>query len=100
MGVFLCPVNIQHMTELQQAALKKFNHILMGNGGDLRSIRLYNVKVLLDKATLTHEDELVLKHFLQSDKRTIDQTTYVANTVIYPSSWGHEVTVIKRKNGV
>ena len=69
----------------------------MGNGGELRGLRLYNIKVLLDKPTLTEDDILVLKHFLMSDKKTLENTTYVANTAIYPSSWGHVTTVLQRK---
>lgn len=86
------------MTELQQQAYKKYSLILMGNGGELRGIRLYNIKVLLDKPSLTHNDELVLKHFLMSDKQTIEQTTYIANTAIYPSSWGHTTTQLRKKS--
>ena len=85
------------MTLLQTQAQEKFNRILMGNGGDLRAIRLYNIQDLLHKETLTERDELVLKHFLISDKQTIEKTTYVANTAIYPSSWGHSVTILRKK---
>lgn len=97
MGVFLCSVNMS-MTPLQQDAEKKFNRILMGNGADLRGARLFNVHDLLYKPSLTPQDELVLKHFLMSDKQTLEQTTYVANTAIYPSSWGHTVVFLKQKS--
>lgn len=86
------------MTEIQQQAQEKFNKILMGNGGELRGLRLYNIQDLLHKEYLTEDDILVLKHFLMSDKQTIEKTTYVANTAVYPSSWGHTVTVLKQKN--
>lgn len=85
------------MTELQQQAYKKYNIILMGNGGEFRGLRLYNIKVLLDKHTLTEDDILVLKHFLMSDKKTLENTTYVANTAVYPSSWGHVTTQLRKK---
>ena len=85
------------MTELQTQALTKFNKILMGNNGELRGLRLYNIQDLLYKETLTAQDELVLQHFLQSDKQTIEKTTYVANSAIYPSSWGHTVTILRKK---
>lgn len=88
------------MTELQTQAQVKLSKILMGNGGELRGLRLFNIQDLLHKETLTAQDELVLKHFLMSDKRTIEQTTYVANSAIYPSSWGHEVTILKPKKPV
>lgn len=86
------------MTEIQLQAKEKLSKILMGNGGELRGLRLYNIQDLLHKPHLTEDDILVLKHFLMSDKRTIENTTYVANTAIYPSSWGHNITVLKRKN--
>ena len=95
-GLFL-PVNIG-MTELQQQALTKFNKILMGNKGELRGLRLFNIQDLLHKETLTEDDIQVLKHFLISDKKTIEQTTYVANSAIYPSSWGHTVTILNKKS--
>lgn len=85
------------MTELQKQAQIKFGKILMGNGGELRGLRLFNVQDLLYKEHLTEDDILVLQHFLISDKRTLENTTYVANTAIYPSSWGHTTTVLKRK---
>lgn len=85
------------MTELQQQALTKLNKILMGNGGIYRGLKLYNIQDLLHKENLTEDDVLVLTHFLMSDKKTLDNTTYVANTAIYPSSWGHTTTILKRK---
>ena len=85
------------MNTLQQQALKKLNVILTGNGGDIRGIRLFNIRDLLFKETLTTQDERVLQHFIDSDRRTIEQTTYVANTAVYPSSWGHTTTQLRRK---
>lgn len=86
------------MTELQLQAKEKLSKILMGNGGEYRGLRLYNIQDLLHKENLTEDDVLVLTHFLMSDKRTIENTTYVANTAVYPSSWGHSVTVLKQKS--
>jgi hypothetical protein len=88
------------MNKLQLQAQAKLNKILMGNGGDQRSLKLFNIRDLLHKESLTKDDELVLQHFLMSDKQTIDNTAYVSNTAVYPMSWGHSVTVLKRKNGV
>ena len=85
------------MTELQTLAQIKLSKIIMGNGSEYRTVRLYNIQDLLHKATLTPQDELVLQHFLNSDRKTIDQTTYVANTAVYPSSWGHTTTVLRKK---
>lgn len=85
------------MTDLQRQAQIKFSRIIMGNGGELRGLRLFNIQDLLHKESLTPEDELVLKHFIMSDKRTLENTTYVANTAIYPSSWGHTVTILSKK---
>lgn len=85
------------MKQIQIDATKKLNKILMGNGGDYRSLKLYNIRDLLNKESLTERDELVLKHFLMSDKQTIDNTAYVSNTAIYPASWGHSITVLKQK---
>ena len=85
------------MTELQTLAQIKLSKIIMGNGAEYRTVRLYNIQDLLHKATLTPQDELVLQHFLNSDKKTIEQTTYVANTAVYPSSWGHTTTVLRKK---
>ena len=85
------------MTDLQIQAQKKLNKILMGNGGEYRQLRLYNIRDLLDKEHLTQADTLVLEHFLISDKATIDNTAYVANTAVYPMSWGHYTTVLTRK---
>lgn len=96
MGDFLFFLNMS-MTPLQIDAEKKYNKILMGNGSDLRSARLFNIWDLLYKEQLTHQDELVLKHFLMSDKQTLEQTTYVANSAIFPSSWGHSVTILRKK---
>jgi hypothetical protein len=95
-GGFLFFLNMS-MTPLQQDAEKKYNKILMGNGSDLRGARLFNIFDLLYKPTLTRQDELVLKHFLMTDKQTLEQTTYVANTAIFPSSWGHTVTILRKK---
>lgn len=88
------------MKQIQLDAQVKLNKILMGNGGDLRSIKLHNVRMLLFKESLTEDDERVLEHFLMADKATIDNTAYVANTAVYPMSWGHSVTVLKRKNSI
>jgi hypothetical protein len=86
------------MKQIQIDATKKLNKILMGNGGDYRSLKLYNIRDLLNKEQLTEDDVLVLQHFLMADKQTIENTAYVANTAVYPASWGHSVTVLKRKN--
>lgn len=85
------------MTELQQQAQTKLNKILMGNGGELRALKLHNIQNLLHKSQLTAADERLLKHFLMSDRQTLENTTYVANSVIYPSSWGHTVTNLRKK---
>ena len=87
------------MKKIQLQAQAKLNKIIMGNGGDQRNLKLFNIRDLLHKELLTKDDELVLEHFLNSDKQTIDNTAYVANTAVYPMSWGHSVTVLKRKNG-
>jgi hypothetical protein len=86
------------MTELQQEAQKKYNIIMKGNGGDYRQLRLYNVRDLLDKKHLTENDILVLQHFINATRQEIDRTAYVANTAVYPMSWGHKTTVLARKN--
>lgn len=86
------------MTELQQQAQQKYNKIIMGNGSEYRSLKLYNVRAILEKPNLTEDDELVLRHFLNATRQEIDRTAYVANTAVYPSSWGHSVTVLKRKS--
>jgi len=96
MGVFLCSVNMS-MTELQIQAQKKLNKILMGNGGDIRQLRLYNVRAILEKQTLTEADILLLQHFINATRQEIDNTAYVANTAVYPMSWGHKTTVLTRK---
>jgi len=88
------------MKKIQLQAQAKLNKIIMGNGGDQRNLKLFNIRDLLHKELLTEDDELVLEHFLMADKATIDNTAYVANTAVYPMSWGHNVTVLKQKNGV
>lgn len=85
------------MTELQILAQKKYNKIIMGNGMESRQLRLYNIHNLLEKPTLTEADIKVLEHFMNATAQEIAQTTYVANTAIYPSSWGHTTTVLKQK---
>lgn len=85
------------MNTLQQQALKKLNLIIIGNGGELRNVRLHNVRDTIFKDSLTDQDELILRHFIDSDRRTIEQTTYIANTAVYPSSWGHTTTQLRKK---
>jgi hypothetical protein len=85
------------MNSLQQQSLKKLNLIIIGNGGELRSVRLFNIRDLIFKDSLTKADELILQHFIDSDRRTIEQTTYIANTAVYPSSWGHTTTQLRKK---
>lgn len=77
------------MTELQIQAQKKLNKILMGNGSEQRCLRLYNVRAILEKHTLTEDDALLLQHFVNATREEIDNTAYVANTAVYPTSWGH-----------
>lgn len=91
------PVNIE-MTELQILAQQKYNKIMMGNGSETRGLRLYNVRDLLEKQTLTEADILLLQHFINATRQEIDNTAYVANTAVYPMSWGHKTTVLTRKN--
>ena len=85
------------MTELQIQAQKKYNKILMGNGSEYRTLRLYNVRAILDKQNLNENDILLLEQFLMATRDELDNTAYVANTAIYPASWGHTTTVLKRK---
>ena len=87
------------MTELQILAQQKYNKIVMGNGSDIRQLRLYNVRDLLEKETLTEADILLLQHFLTATRQEIDNTAYVASTAVYPMSWGHKTTVLTRKIG-
>lgn len=84
-------------TELKQLAVKKYNHMIMGNGSELRALKLYNIHSLFDKPNLTDNDRRQLRHFLDLAKKDLDQTAYVANTVISPTSWGLETYHIRRK---
>ena len=86
--------------ELQLAAQKKFNRIMMGNGADGKFMRLFNVRAILDKEDLTEDDILLLQHFVNATRQEIDSTTYVANTAVYPSSWGHTTTVLSKKSRI
>jgi hypothetical protein len=86
--------------ELQAAAQKKYNRIMMGNGSDAKFMRLFNVRAILDKAKLTEEDILLLQHFVNATRQEIDRTSYVANTAVYPSSWGHSTTVLSKKSRI
>ena len=86
------------MTPLQIQALQKYNKIMIGNGGDRRSLKLYNIRVILDKENLTEKDILMLQHFVNATRHEIDSTAYVANTAVYPASWGHTTTVLSRKS--
>ena len=83
--------------ELQAAAQKKYNRILMGNGADNRIIKLYNVRAILDKLHLTEDDILLLQQFVNATRKEIEKTAYVANTAVYPTSWGHTTTVLQKK---
>lgn len=85
------------MTPLQIEAQKKYGNILMGNGSEYRFLRLYNVRAILEKEHLTEEDILLLQQFVNASRKEIEQTAYVANTAVYPSSWGHTTTVLTRK---
>ena len=87
------------MTELQILAQQKYNKIMMGNGSETRGLRLFNVRAILEKQTLTEADTLLLQHFLTATRQEIDNTAYVANTAVYPMSWGHKTTVLTRKIG-
>ena len=84
-------------SELQDIAQKKYNKIMMGNGSDTKFMRLYNVRAILDKEHLTEEDVLMLQQFVNATRQEIDKTAYVANTAVYPSSWGHTTTVLQKK---
>ena len=84
-------------TELQITAQKKYNKIMMGNGSDTKFMRLYNVRAILDKQNLTEADVLLLQHFINATRQEIDRTAYVANTAVYPTSWGHTTTDLTRK---
>ena len=86
------------MTLLQIQAQQKYNKIMMGNGSESRNLRLYNVRVILEKPNLTEDDIIMLQQFVDAPREQIDKTSYVANTAIYPSSWGHKTTVLKQKN--
>jgi spore germination protein YaaH len=84
-------------TELQTLAQKKYNKVMMGNGSDIKLMRLYNVRAILDKENLTEADILMLQHFVNATRQEIDRTAYVANTAVYPSSWGHATTDLRLK---
>jgi len=84
-------------TELQALALKKYNKILMGNGSESRSIKLYSIHNLFTKSNLSAEDRFQLQHFVDASREDIDRTAYVANTVVSPMSWGHATTMLPRK---
>lgn len=89
------------MTELQILAQKKYNKIVMGNGSDLRNLKLFNVRAILDKANLTEDDVLLLQQFVDASREQIDKTAYVANAAVYPTSWNHKtvrLTVKTTKN--
>ncbi len=88
------------MTPLQTAAQQKYNKLMMGNGHDSRMVKLYNIRVILEKPNLTEDDILVLTHFINATRKEIDSTTYVANTAVYPSSWGHTTTVLSKKSRI
>lgn len=85
------------MTELQKLALQKYNKIMMGNGSDWRMIKLFNIQQLFEKQDLTEDDIIMLQQFLSASRREIEHTSYVANTAVYPSSWGHKTTVLTHK---
>ncbi len=87
-------------TELQTLAQKKYNKIMMGNGSDAKLMRLYNVRAILDKENLTEADILMLQHFVNASRQEINNTAYVANTAVYPTSWGHTITVLAQKNTI
>lgn len=70
----------------------------MGNGMETRQLRLYNIHDLLTKQNLTEADIKVLTHFLNATAQEIAQTAYVANTAVYPTSWGYTTTVLKQKS--
>jgi hypothetical protein len=86
------------MTPLQTQAQQKYNKIMMGNGSDHRSLKLYNIRVILEKEHLTEDDIIMLQQFVDASRKQIDKTSYVANTAVYPSSWGHTTTVLTQKN--
>jgi hypothetical protein len=85
------------MTTLQTLAQQKYNKIMMGNGNDARSVRLYNVRIILEKEHLTEDDTLLLQQFVNATRKEIEHTSYVANTAVYPSSWGHTTTDLRLK---
>lgn len=85
------------MTPLQIQAQQKYNKIMMGNGHESRNLKLYNVRVILEKPDLTEDDTLLLQQFVNATRQEIDNTTYVANTAVYPSSWGHTTTNLRLK---
>ncbi len=84
-------------TELQAIALKKYYKVVMGNGSESRTVRLYNIHNLFNKPDLTDADRTQLRHFVMATKAEIENTAYVANTVVSPMSWGHSTTILKRK---
>lgn len=86
------------MNQLQKLALQKYNRIMMGNGSDMRMIKLYNIQQLFEKQDLTEDDIIMLQQFLSASRKEIERTTYIANTAVYPSSWGHSTTVLSRKS--
>ena len=87
-------------TELKEQALNKYNKISMGNGSDGRTLKLYNIHSLLSKEKLNKEDRQQLQHFVNATKQEIEQTAYIANTIISPMSWGHTTTVLARKRTI
>ena len=86
-------------SELKEQALKKYNNISMGNGGEQRTLKLFNILDLLNKENLTDADVAQLKHFILVDRKQLETTAYVANTIVSPTSWGSETIVLKRKAG-
>ena len=85
------------MTLLQTQAQQKYNKLMMGNGSENRMLKLYNIRVILEKPKLTEDDTLLLQQFVDAPREQIDNTTYVANTAVYPSSWGHTTVVLSKK---
>ena len=97
MGGFRLGLNIV-MTELQADALKKYNKISQGTTHPTRLIRLYNIQQLILKPSLSQEDRFQLEFFLNATMEQLEQTSFYANTVIYPNCWGletHRLTVKK-----
>jgi Na+-translocating ferredoxin:NAD+ oxidoreductase RnfE subunit len=85
------------MTTLQTLAQQKYNKIMMGNGHDTKMVKLYNVRAILEKEHLTEDDTLLLQQFVNATRKEIEHTSYVANTAVYPSSWGHATTDLRLK---